>query len=68
MKILNSDGAEQLGLGLKPVGHNRTRARLRIALESADVPTVQLLDWPDETRILVRQVGFSRDTVLEWRR
>ncbi|MEX2157193.1 MAG: hypothetical protein WD773_10180 [Gemmatimonadales bacterium] len=104
MKILNPEGAEQFGLGLKPDGSvgmgfdtkpgvgdprnrerlnmgvtatgqgwiryldNRTRARLRIALDSVDVPVVQFLDWPDEQRILVRQVGFSRDTVLEWKR
>src|SRR2546423_4915562 len=86
MKILNQDGAEQFGLGLKPDGSvsmgfdtkpgvgdarnrerlnmgvtasgqgwiryldNRTRARLRLALDSADTPALQFLDWPDDQR------------------
>lgn len=104
MKILNADGAEQFGLGLKPDGSvgmgfdtkpgvgdprnrerlnmgvtatgqgwiryldNRTRARLRLVLDSSDAPVLQLLDWPDDQRILVRQLGFARDTILEWKR
>jgi hypothetical protein len=104
MKILNEDGAEQFGLGLKLDGSvsmgfdakpgvgdqrnrerlnlgvtasgqgwiryldNRTRARLRVALDTADAPSVQLLHWPDEQRILVRQLGFPGDTLLEWKR
>jgi hypothetical protein len=103
MKILNEDGAEQFGLGLKPDGavsmgfdakpgvgdqrnrerlnmgvtasgqgwirylDNRTRARLRMALDSADAPAVQFLDWPDDQRIIVRQVGFAGDTTLQWK-
>jgi hypothetical protein len=104
MKILNQDGAEQFGLGLKPGGSvsmgfdtkpgigdprnrerlnmgvtasgqgwiryldNRTRARLRLALDSADTPALQFLDWPDDQRIAVRQLGFSGDTTLNWKR
>ena len=104
MKILNAEGAEQFGLGLKPDGSvglgfdtragvgdprnrerlnmgvtatgqgwiryldNRTRARLRLALDSSDAPVLQLLDWPDDQRILVRQLGFARDTILVWKR
>jgi hypothetical protein len=66
---------ERLNMGVTATGQgwirfldNRTRARLRIALDSLDVPAVQFLDWPDGQRILVRQLGFPRDTVLEWRR
>jgi hypothetical protein len=66
---------ERLNMGVTATGQgwirfldNRTRARMRIALDSADVPAVQLLDWPDAQRILVRQVGFPRDTLLEWKR
>lgn len=104
MKILNAEGAEQFGLGLKPDGSvgmgfdtragvgdarnrerlnmgvtatgqgwiryldNHTRARLRLVLDSSDAPVLQLLDWPDDQRILVRQLGFARDTILEWKR
>ena len=104
MKILNAEGAEQFGLGLKADGavsmgfdakpgvgdqrnrerlnmgvtasgqgwiqylDNRTRARLRIALDSADTPSLQFLDWPDERRIVVRQLGFAGDSSLEWKR
>jgi len=104
MKILNMEGAEQFGLGLKPDGSvgmgfdtkpgvgdprnrerlnmgvtasgqgwiryldNRTRARLRLALDSTDSPVLQFLNWPDEQRLLVRQLGFPGDTTLEWKR
>jgi hypothetical protein len=104
MKILNAEGAEQFGLGLKPDGSvgmgfdtragvgdsrnrerlnmgvtatgqgwiryldNHTRARLRLVLDSSDAPVLQLLDWPDDQRILVRQLGFGRDTILVWKR
>lgn len=104
MKILNAEGAEQFGLGLKTDGSvsmgfdtkpgvgdprnrerlnmgvtasgqgwiryldNRTRARLRLALDSADTPALQFLNWPDEQRIVVRQLGFPGDTTLEWKR
>jgi len=47
---------------------NQTRARLRIALDSLDAPSLQFLDWPDERRITVRQLGFAGDTSLEWKR
>jgi hypothetical protein len=103
MQILNSDGLEQFGLGLKPDGavsmgfdtkpgvgdqrnrerlnmgvtatgqgwirylDNQTRARLRLALDSSDVPSIQFMDWPSNTRIVVRQVGFTGDTTLEWK-
>jgi len=103
MQILNSDGLEQFGLGLKPDGSvsmgfdtkpgvgdqrncerlnmgvtatgqgwiryldNQTRARLRLALDSADAPSIQFMDWPGNSRIVVRQVGFSGDTTLEWK-
>jgi len=104
MKILNAEGAEQFGLGLKPDGSvgmgfdtkpgvgdprnrerlnmgvtatgqgwiryldNRTRARLRLVLDSADAPVLQFLDRPDDQRIIVRQLGFARDTMLELKR
>ena len=103
MKILNPDGAEQFGLGLKTDGSvsmgfdtkpslgnpanserlnmgvtatgqgwiryldNGTHARLRIALDTADVPAVQFLDWPTEHRIVVRELRFAGDTTLEWK-
>ena len=66
---------ERLNMGVTATGQgwirfldNGTRARLRISLDSSDAPVVQFLDWPDAQRILVRQVGFSRDTLLEWKR
>src|SRR5206468_10179838 len=101
MKILNPDGAEQFGLGLKMDGavsmgfdtkpgvgdqrnrerlnmgvtatgqgwirylDNQTRARLRLALDSADTPSIQFMDWPSNTRIVVRQVAFTGDTTFE---
>ena len=104
MKILNPDGAEQFGLGLKVDGgvsmgfdtkpgvgdernrerlnmgvtasgqgwirylDNHTRARLRIALDSADAPALQFLDWPDDRRIMVRELGFPRDTTFALKR
>ena len=104
MKILNADGAEQFGLGVKPDGgvsmgfdvrpgvgnpanrerlnmgvtatgqgwirylDNETRARLFIRLDSADVPLVQFLDWPDKQRILVRQIGFHGESKVAWPR
>ena len=103
MKIVNPDGAEQFGLGLKLDGSlsmgfdtrpgvgdprnrerlnmgvtssgqgwiryldNRTRARLFVRLDSADAPSVQFLDWQDHQRILVRQLGWARDTTFEWK-
>jgi hypothetical protein len=104
MKILNADGAEQFGLGLKPDGSvgmgfdvrpgvgnpanrerlnlgvtatgqgwiryldNQTRARLWVRLDSTDTPWVQFLDWPDDRRILVRQIGFAGERNVERRR
>ncbi len=104
MKILNADGAEQFGLGLKPDGavsmgfdtkpgvgnpanrerlnmgvtatgqgwirylDNQTRARMFVRLDSTDAPVVELLDWPDDTRIVVRQIGFAGENNLEWKR
>jgi hypothetical protein len=103
MKILNPDGAEQFGLGLKLDGSvsmgfdtrpgtgdqrnrerlnmgvtttgqgwiryldNQTRARMYVTLDSTDVPWVQFLDWPDDQRIRVRQIGFSGEKTLEWK-
>jgi hypothetical protein len=65
---------ERLNMGVTASGQgwiryldNRTRARLRIALDSADGPAVQFLDWPDDQRIVVRQLGFSGDTILQWK-
>ena len=104
MKILNPDGAEQFGLGLKVDGSvsmgfdtkpgignpanrerlnmgvtttgrgwiryldNQTRARMWVTLDSADAPVLQFLDWPDDRRILVREIGFAGDKSLEWKR
>jgi hypothetical protein len=104
MKILNPDGAEQFGLGLKPDGSvsmgfdtrpgvgspanperlnmgvtasgrgwiryldNQTRARMWLMLDSTDAPVVQFLDWPDDKRILVRQLGFGGEKGQEWKR
>ncbi len=47
---------------------NRTRARLRLALDSADAPVVQFLNWPDDQRIIVRELGFPRDTIFALKR
>lgn len=104
MKVLNPDGAEQFGLGLKSDGSlsmgfdtkpgvgnpanrerlnigvtatgqgwiryldNQTRVRMWVSLDSGDTPSVQFLDWPDNERILVRQVGFSGEKTLERKR
>jgi hypothetical protein len=104
MKILNADGAEQFGLGLRTDGSvgmgfdtrpgvgnqanrerlnmgvtatgqgwiryldNETRARMFLRLDSADVPVIQFLDWPDEQRIAVRQLGFAGEERLAWPR
>jgi hypothetical protein len=46
---------------------NQTRARLRLALDSDDIPSLQILDWPGNSRILVRELRFQGDTVLEWK-
>lgn len=66
---------ERLNMGVTTTGQgwirfldNRTRARMLAALDSADVPWVQFLDWPDDQRILVRQIGFSGEETLEWTR
>jgi len=66
---------ERLNMGVTASGQgwiryldNQTRARLRIALDSLDAPSLQFLDWPDERRITVRQLGFAGDTSLEWKR
>jgi hypothetical protein len=104
MKILNADGAEQFGLGLKTDGgvsmgfdtrpgvgnpgnrerlnmgvtaagqgwirylDNETRARIFLRLDDGDGPVLQFLDWPDDQRILVRQIQFSGEQTLEWER
>jgi hypothetical protein len=66
---------ERLNMGVTATGRgwirfldNGTRARMFVALDSADVPWVQFLDWPDDQRILVRQIGFSGEETLEWNR
>ncbi len=66
---------ERLNMGVTTTGQgwirfldNRTRARMFVTLDSADVPWVQFLDWPDDQRILVRQIGFSGEVTLEWNR
>lgn len=66
---------ERLNLGVTATGQgwirfldNRTRARMLVTLDSADVPLVQFLEWPDDQRILVRQIGFSGEKMLEWPR
>lgn len=66
---------ERLNMGVTASGQgwiryldNRTRARLRIALDSADAPAVQFLDWPDDKRIIVRELGFRRDTTFALKR
>jgi hypothetical protein len=66
---------ERLNLGVTATGRgwiryldNKTRARLWIMLDSADAPVVQFLDWPDDQKIVVRQIGFTGDTTLEWKR
>ena len=104
MKILNPDGAEQLGLGLKADGSvsmgfdtkpgignpanrerlnmgvtttgrgwiryldNQARARMWVTLDSADAPVLQFLDWPDDRRILVREIDFRGEKSVEWKR
>ncbi|MGQ0713408.1 MAG: hypothetical protein ACT4PJ_06720 [Gemmatimonadaceae bacterium] len=66
---------ERLNLGVTATGRgwiryldNKTRARLWIMLDSADAPVVQFLDWPDDEKIVVRQIGFAGDTTLQWTR
>jgi len=104
IKILNPDGAEQFGLGLKTDGSismgfdtkpgvrnagnrerlnmgvttngrgwiryldNQTRARMWVMLDSADAPVLQFFDWRDDQRIMVRQIGFSGEKTIEWKR
>jgi hypothetical protein len=66
---------ERLNMGVTATGRgwiryldNQTRARLWVMLDSAGAPAVQFLDWPDDQTILVRQVGFAGDTMLQWKR
>ncbi len=66
---------ERLNMGVTASGQgwiryldNRTRARLRLGLDSADTPALQFLDWPDDQRITVRQLAFSGDSTLTWKR
>ncbi len=66
---------ERLNMGVTTTGQgwirfldNRTRARMFVTLDSADAPWVQFLEWPDDQRILVRQIGFSGEKTLEWKR
>ena len=70
----NPANRERLNMGVTATGQgwiryldNGTRARLRIALDTADVPSVQLMSWPNDHEILVRQLGFSGDTTLAWK-
>ena len=65
---------ERLNLGVTATGQgwiryldNGTRARLRISLDSADMPSVELLSWPNDHQILARALRFSGDTALEWK-
>ena len=65
---------ERLNMGVTATGRgwiryldNQTRARMWVTLDSAGAPWVQFLDWPDERRILVRQVGFAGEQSLEWK-
>jgi hypothetical protein len=71
----NPANRERLNMGVTATGQgwiryldNQTRARLRMALDSTDSPVVQFLDWPDDQRILVRQLGYAGETSLEWKR
>jgi hypothetical protein len=66
---------ERLNMGVTAAGEgwiryldNQTRVRMWVRLDSTGSPTLQFLDWPDKTRIRVRQVGFRGDTILEWKR
>ena len=70
----NPANSERLNMGVTATGQgwiryldNGTRARLRISLDSADMPSVQLLSWPNDHQILARALRFSGDTVLEWK-
>lgn len=66
---------ERLNMGVTATGQgwiryldNQTRARMWVSLDSADSPSVQFLDWPDDQRILVRQIGFSGERSFERKR
>jgi len=71
----NPANRERLNMGVSATGQgwiryldNETRARMWLMLDSADTPVVQFLDWPDNRRIKVRQLGFAGETTLERRR
>lgn len=66
---------ERLNLGVTATGQgwiryldNQTRARLLLQLDSTETPVLEFLHWPDDERIRVRQLGFSGDKSLEWKR
>ncbi|MBI4502968.1 MAG: hypothetical protein HY700_17645 [Gemmatimonadetes bacterium] len=71
----NPANRERLNLGVSATGQgwiryldNQTRARMWLMLDSADTPVVQFWDWPDNQRIMVRQMAFVGETNMEQRR
>lgn len=71
----NPANRERLNMGVTTTGQgwiryldNETRARLLVRLDSADVPWVQFLDWPDNQRIVMRQIGFAGESKTEIKR
>jgi len=71
----NAGNRERLNMGVTTTGRswiryldNQTRARMWVMLDSADAPVLQFLDWPNDQRIMVRQIGFSGEKTLQWKR
>jgi len=68
----NPGNRERLNLGVTPTGQgwiryldNDTRARLWVMLDASNRPVAQYFDWPDDQRIVVREVGFGGERTSE---
>ncbi len=69
----NPANRERLNMGVTPDGagsiswlDNETRARMFIRIDTAGTGLVQFLEWPDDEKIVVRQLSAAGDTTLEW--